>query len=39
MKAKHDTAPLVSYNLAGDRPPPVLIDIIYSQQKDGEVAF
>ena len=30
---------MVSYNRAGDTPPPVLIDIIYSQQRDGEVSF
>ena len=31
--------PLVVYNNGGDHPPSVLIDIIYSQQRDGEVTF
>ena len=34
-----DSAPLVSFNRAGDRLPSVLIDILYSQQREGEVSF
>ena len=39
LKSTTDQTPIVVFNRGGDKPPEVFIDIIYSQQRDGEVSF